>query len=145
MSGNLLDVNFLIALLWKNHVQHGAARAWLSAHKTESFVTCHLTENGLIRLSMNPQVVGETVAFAGACAVLEQLRNHPKHVFWPMEVDFLSLTHGIPVSGYRQVTDALLLGLAKARKGRLVTFDTKMADLVRNTHRMERHLVIAEF
>lgn len=143
MSGNLLDVNFLTALLWKNHVQHRAARDWMSAHRDEPFATCTLTESSLIRLSMNPQIVLETVAFDGACAVLDQVRMHPMHVFRPMQEDFLSLVREIPVSGYRQVTDALLLGLAKAMGGLLVTFDARMADLARRRPHLITHLIIA--
>lgn len=144
MTGNLLDVNFLVALVWRNHVQHKAARAWLSAHKEEAFVTCTLTESSLVRLSMNPAVVGDVTDYSGACSVLEQLQNHPAHIFWPMKDDFLSLTRGMMVSGYRQITDACLLGLARAENGRLVTFDKKMEVLLLRDPRLGKHIVIVE-
>ncbi len=144
MTGNLLDVNFLVALVWENHIQHRSARDWLSRHREEAFITCTLTETSLIRLSMNPLVVGEAVSFAAACSVLEQLKKHPAHRFWPMEEDFLSLVRGMNVSGYRQVTDACLLGLAAAGNGRLITFDKKIADLLHRSPELEPHLIIVE-
>lgn len=144
MTGNLLDVNFLVALVWENHIQHMSARNWLAEHREEPFVTCTLTENSLIRLSMNPVVVGEVVDFSSACSVLRQLKEHPGHRFWSMDEDFLTLVRDMHVSGYRQVTDACLLGLAAARNGRLVTLDTRMAELLRQAPGLEGHLVIVE-
>ena len=39
------------------------------------------------------------------------------------------------IQGYRQITDAVLLGLAAQRGGRLATFDTGMADLLAEAER----------
>jgi uncharacterized protein len=145
LTANLFDVNFLIALMWKNHIQHSWAREWFKLHREEPFATCPVTESSFIRLSMNPAVVGEVISFATACSVLEQLQGHPLHRFWTMEKDFLSLTRDLDVSGYRQVTDASLLGLAREKGGRLVSFDRKMKVLIDQAPELEPFLVIVAF
>jgi uncharacterized protein len=67
-----------------------------------------------------------------AIGLLGQIIALPNHVFW---TDDLSITHrrwvGVEkLVGYRQITDAHLLGLAIKRGGRLATFDRGMRALV---------------
>jgi uncharacterized protein len=54
--------------------------------------------------------------------------NLPRHEFWPDDAAFdsVSLTG---VIGHRQVPDAYLAHLARARGGRLATFDQGLAKL----------------
>lgn len=144
MTVNLPDVNFLIALSWRNHVHHYAARKWLTEHSHERFATCPITESGFVRLSMNPHVVGEAVSFQKALSALGVYLNHPKHVFWVADTDFSSLVRDFPITGYRQTTDAYLLGLAVRNSGRLITFDTKIGELAAERRELSKNMVCVE-
>ena len=142
MKVSLLDVNVLIALSWSNHINHARALRWFSDHVEEEFATCPITEAGFIRLSMNPQVVGEPVSYASAVAALKLYQNHPRHVFWPADAPLTGAAGSFPVPGYRQVTDAYLLGLAVKKGGRLVTMDKKMVELVKDDPLLASHLLV---
>ena len=122
--GYLLDVNFLVALAWPNHVSHVRARAWFLNERSDPFVTCPITESGFVRISMNPLVVTEQVSMASAIEILERYRTRYPHQFWS---DDLTLAEALApfrhLTGHRQITDAYLLSLAINHQGRLVTFD----------------------
>ncbi len=47
----LLDVSAIVALLWKNHVNHAATVRWAKGKK---LVVCPLTELGFLRVSTSP-------------------------------------------------------------------------------------------
>jgi hypothetical protein len=144
MIVNLPDVNFLIALSWRTHVHHHAAREWFTAHRNQSFATCPITESGFVRLSMNPHVVGEAVTFEEALSALEVYLNHPNHTFWAADADFVAMVRDLPIIGYRQTTDAYLLGLAVRNGGRLITFDKKIGELAEGREDVSKHLVCVE-
>lgn len=118
----LLDANVLIALLVDEHVHHEAAEGWF-AGMTDSFATCPITQGSLLRL-----LVREGQSAATARQVLAGTTAHSQHEFWPDEVPYTEVPcEGI--IGHRQVTDAYLAQLARARGGRVVTFDRGMAKL----------------
>ncbi len=118
----LLDVNALVALAWDSHVHHAAMRAWFAAYGSAGWATCPVTESGFVRVSSNPIVLGSAIDVDAARGVLSALRSHPGHRFL---ADDVSMTDsGLPaIVGYRHVTDAHLLTLARRRGVRLVTFD----------------------
>ena len=123
---DLPDVNVLIALVHPGHVHHEAAHAWFA--DTPRFATTPLTESGLIRLALNPSVVGTTVTAAQAIASLGSLRHHDKAVFLPDDSSLAQATIDlIGLAGYRQVTDLHLVNLAARHTARLVTFDAKIS------------------
>ncbi|MCF7929866.1 MAG: hypothetical protein K9L68_15185 [Spirochaetales bacterium] len=142
MTANLPDINLLIALSWKNHIHHAAAQRWFAAHKNEPFITCPITESGFVRLSMNPNVVGDTMSFPSILAVLHAYHELPNHEFWTEDFDFLDLTYDLPVVGHRQVTDAYLLGLCSKKSGRLVTFDKRISSLTENNPGLNKHILL---
>jgi uncharacterized protein len=147
LTANLPDINLLIALSWKNHIHHVPAVRWFELHRNEYFATCPVTESGFIRLSMNISVVGEPADFRTALSALKLYHKNTRHVFWDISDDFISLTGRFNVSGYRQITDAYLLGLAVKNNGTLVTFDRKIADIISgpsNASGAEKHLVILD-
>jgi uncharacterized protein len=118
----LLDANVLIALLVDDHVRHAAAENWF-ASLTGNFATCPVTQGSLLRL-----LIREGQAAATARAVLTGTAASPRHEFWPDDVAYTDVpVHGI--IGHRQVTDAYLAQLARARGARLGTFDRAMAKL----------------
>ncbi len=124
----LLDVNALIALAWDSHVHHARMRAWFAENGSAGWATCPLTESGFVRVSSNPRALPAAIGIDVARAVLSALRAHDSHRFLDDDVSFSD--SDIPkIAGYRQVTDAHLLTLARRRGLHLVTFDTGLLAL----------------
>lgn len=118
----LLDANVLIALTVVDHVHHEIAEDWFVG-TDEAFATCPVTQGALIRFLLRS---GATAAVA--LDVLHALAAHDAHVFWPDSVSYADLElRG--VVGHRQLTDAYLAGLARARSRRLATLDRALATL----------------
>lgn len=128
---HLPDVNVLVALVWPNHVHHAAAVAWFAAARDEGWATCPVTESGFIRVSSNRRVITLARAVPEAASALRHLRDLGAHHFWVDDISLATTSHVRleEVQGYRQVTDAHLLALARRRGGRVVTFDAGLADL----------------
>lgn len=127
MTTFLLDVNVLIALVDPAHVQHDAAHDWFAAHQ-QSWATCPLTENGLLRIVGHARYPNSPGSPSAVAPLLAGLRALPGHVFWP---DNISLLDGerfdlsrLLTSG--QVTDSYLLALACAHGGQLASFDRRL-------------------
>jgi len=118
----LLDANVLIALLVEDHVHHAAAETWFVA-LNGTFATCPITQGSLMRL-----LIREGQSAATARDILDRSTADPRHEFWPDDVPYTDVpTAGI--IGHRQVTDAYLAQLARARQARLATFDQAMVGL----------------
>ena len=130
---NLLDVNLLLALTWPKHLHHHDAQTWFKQARSAGFRTCPITQLGFVRISCNPSFTPSAVSPRTALAMLTQIVELPEHEFWS---DNLQLPAAIdaswPVTGYKQLTDTYLLGLAKARGGRLATLDRRISTLVNN-------------
>ena len=128
----LLDVNTLVALLWTNHEQHEAARAWFLAQQRAGWATCPLTQIGFIRVSSNPRVFPDAPTPLKAAEILAANLRHPNHQLWKDELPFARAVApiGARLSGHQQVTDAYLLGLAIHKRGALATFDAAVAALL---------------
>jgi uncharacterized protein len=121
----LLDVNALVALAWDSHVHHAAMRSWFTANGSARWATCPITESGFVRVSSNPIVLPSAIGVDAARGVLSTLRAHPDHRFLTDDVSMGD--SDVPsIAGYRQVTDAHLLTLARRRGMRLVTFDSSI-------------------
>jgi uncharacterized protein len=118
----LLDANVLIALLVDDHVHHAAAENWFTGI-SESFATCPVTQGSLMRL-----LIREGQPAATARAILTATTSDDRHEFWPDGIPYTDVPTG-GIIGHRQVTDAYLAQLARARHGRLATFDQALAKL----------------
>ncbi len=128
MGVGLLDVNALVALAWDSHVHHAAVRSWMRSSGRAGWATCPVTESGFVRVSSNPKVLPSPIGVAAARAVLVALHATEGHSFLSDEVS--ECDPDVPVvHGYRQVTDAHLLALARRHGIRLVTFDSGIAAL----------------
>lgn len=124
MKPYLLDVNVLVALLWRTHVHHHPARTWFGAKRAQGFRTCPLTQAGAIRILSNPRYSRDWVAVSAASQALDDLLNLREHVFWPDDLPVGAvISESGPLTGHQQITDAYLLALAKAKGGILATFD----------------------
>lgn len=118
----LLDANLLIALLVEDHVHHGAAENWF-AGLDQGFATCPITQGSLVRL-----LIREGQPATAARTILSGATSDARHEFWPDDIQYVSVpAEGI--IGHRQVTDAYLAQLARARGGRLATLDQGLAKM----------------
>ena len=122
----LLDINVLVALFDAAHVHHEAAHRWFGGIGKDSWATCPLTENGLIRVLSNPAYPTVSASPVELGNRLRTFCSQPGHVFWP---DSETLTDAARfdlarLRGHQQVTDLYLVGMASRYGGKLATFDT---------------------
>ncbi len=127
----LLDVNALLALLWPRQEHHSIVRTWFLETGRRHWATCPLTQAGCVRLLSNPSVTPGALKVDEALQVLASNLMEPGHVFWPDGIDLLSALSSCSgrLQGYRQITDAYLLGLALHHKAHLVTLDGGIGSL----------------
>lgn len=121
----LLDVNILIALVDEEHEHHNVVLKWFDSPlvKETGWAVCPFVEAGLVRIMSGPRYPSATIE--EAFEVLEQVQQYPGYHYWPISDSFLSVTRPFRerIFGYRQITDAYLLGLAIKRNAVLVTLD----------------------
>jgi len=123
----LLDVNALVALAWDTHVHHEAMSAWFD-DRIGPWATCPVSEAGFVRISSNPKVLTGVLSADEARGVLADLREIGEHRFLVSDVSMTDAD--VPrIVGHRQVTDALLLTVARRASVPLVTFDASIATL----------------
>lgn len=123
----LLDVNALVALAWDVHVHHEAVAAWFDG-RTGPWATCPVSEAGFVRVSSNPKVLGGALGVDQARGFLCDLRGIGEHRFLVNDVS-LTDADAPAILGHRQVTDAVLLTVARRAGVALVTFDAALATL----------------
>jgi len=111
----LPDVNLLVALSDPSHVHYLAADNWRQRIGIARFLLCPITEAGFVRLMANPIIGG--LSMNGAILLLQ-------HSWLELIQPLTPRLHG-----YRQVTDALLLGLAIRNGAILVTLDRRIQAL----------------
>jgi toxin-antitoxin system PIN domain toxin len=127
---DLLDVNLLVSLAWPNHVHHGAARRWFRARSPQPWATTPVTESGFVRVSSNSAAIPTAVSPSEALQLLSRIRQVKDHVFLPDDVECVVGESQVPAShvvGYRLVTDAHLLAVARRHGARLATLDRGVA------------------
>lgn len=139
----LLDVNVIVALLDSGHVLHRSALQWLEQEQCHGWVTCPITENGVIRVLSQPAYPNHRPASQVAERLSEACR-HPSHQFWPNSVSLLQpeRIRWDRLLGPRQITDAYLLALAVEHGGRFVSFDQRIPLALVPTARPEHLCVI---
>lgn len=121
-----------MALAWPNHVHHTRARRWFEDNHRQGWATCPLTESGFVRVSSNRKVTPEARRPEEAIRLLRELTALPGHVFW---TDDTSIARSRWIAAERllgsgQVTDAHLAALCLRRRGRLLTFDRGVAEVL---------------
>jgi toxin-antitoxin system PIN domain toxin len=128
----LLDVNVLVARFWEPHIFHQKVRSWMARHEQEGWASCPITQAGFVTTISNPSFDANAPRPAEAIYWLtETINRDPTHEFWPDDLS-VSAACGVTVSrlsGFRQVTDAYLLGLAIHKDTRLLTLDHRMVAL----------------
>ena len=127
----LLDVNALLALMWPFQEHHSVVETWFLTTGRKHWATSPKTEAGCVRLLSNPSSTPGALRVSEALHVLATNLKQPGHVFWPDDVELLTSISPCSgrIQGYRQITDAYLLGLAIRHKAHLVTLDGGIATL----------------
>ncbi len=125
----LPDVNVLIALAEHGHSDHRRASGWFGQIVDSPWFLCPVTEAGFVRRSANPNVGGRDIGVA--MAILRQIRGLPNCLHLPILERWTDLVAPLAarLHGYRQVSDAFLLGLAIRHKSVLVTLDRRIEAL----------------
>jgi predicted nucleic acid-binding protein len=105
------------------HAAHEQATEWLSGSHAPSLLLCPVTEAGFVRIAASPLVGKKSIA--DAMRMLKEISALPNVSHLPMAPTWLSLVQPFTprLLGHRQVTDALLLGLAIRHGAILVTLD----------------------
>jgi len=142
----LLDLNLLLALAWPSHVHHDVAHAWFEREASPSWATCPLTQRGFVRLSFGPAFTSDAVSPPEALSLLQAITAMDGHELWPEDVDCVSASFadGLRITGHRQVTDAYLLSLARARSGCLATLDRQIGWLLPRSNRPSPNLRVVD-
>jgi toxin-antitoxin system PIN domain toxin len=132
MAPYLLDVNVLVALLWRTHEGHEKAQTWFVQASKAGWATCPFTQAGCVRILSNPAFSRNAASPLQALKLLSVNLNHPSHIFWPDDLPFADAVAPMErlLVGHKQVTDAYLLGLAIRRKAKLVSLDRSISGLL---------------
>jgi toxin-antitoxin system PIN domain toxin len=139
---SLLDVNVLLALLDRDHVDHERARAWMTVEIEQGWASCAITQNGFVRIVSQSRYPGP-VSPNHAIDLLARATQTRYHEFWTCTVSVVDGEAIDParVHSSKQVTDAYLLALAVANRGRFVTFDRSIT-VTAVVGARDRHLTV---
>lgn len=142
MNTALLDVNVLVALLWPAQESHAKVQNWFKRRCSEGWATCPQTQAGFVRIVSNPAFSPSAVSPGEAAQALKKSLAHPNHEYWPADASYLTAIEpfGSQIVGHRQVSDAYLLGLAIHHKGKLVTMDRGIQELL--TAKLREHVIL---
>jgi uncharacterized protein len=114
----LLDVNALIATIWKNHPDHVKADAWLEG---KELATCPLSQLGFLRISTNPKALNSDMPTARRLLEAFLEKHRPQFV----ADDLAPLKSSAGKS--EQVTDWYLAELAASKGMKVATLDKGIA------------------
>jgi hypothetical protein len=121
---HLLDNDVFLAAIYRGHVAHTRARAWLDAAKPAGWGVAVETYLGAIRLMMNPAVMhgGVLTAKQALDIVDQELGGHypGQVVICPLKPDRALLEKAV---GHRQIMDFWLVQIARDCGAKLATAD----------------------
>jgi predicted nucleic acid-binding protein len=119
VSGYLLDINVVIALVDPSHLHYDRAHHWFSAVGQSDWMTCPIVENAVVRIVCNPNYSN---AHASPAVVIDSLASLTAvGRLDDQVVDAGSLLYG------GQVTDTYLVALAAVERAGLATFDSHIS------------------
>ena len=127
----LVNVNVWLACALAGHVHHAAAAEWVNGPEAERLVFCRVTQQGLLWLLTNSQVMGANVLPAArAWQVYDSFRMDSRVAFVSeppgLETAWRALTRH-PHSGPNYWTDSYLAAFASLAGYGVVTFDRALA------------------
>jgi uncharacterized protein len=118
----LLDVNALLALGVREHEFHERTAKWVdSCGKSDSFATCAITELGFLRVLIQAQYLGSTLALGQKVLRLLKASSRFRFDFLADDQDASQLPQW--VKWPKQITDGHLVALARAHGEVLATLD----------------------
>lgn len=132
----LLDINLLVALFDKQHVNHEAAHDWFARKGIDSWATCPITENGFLRVISNPAYLTVMATPTETMDHLAKFCSGIGHVFWSDDLSLLKVLDSNVkrrLMGHGQITDFYLTALAHHNKSRLATFDGSLGRSLEGT------------
>lgn len=128
MSGYLLDVNVVIALIDPSHVHHDRAHAWFGAAGKADWLSSPTTQNGAVRIVSHPKYSNAQPSPAVVIESVRSLTTVGNHRFIPDKISLLDpdliTTDGLLSSG--QITETYILALAVDADACLATFDSRL-------------------
>ena len=127
----LPDINVWIALAFDAHAQHQAAQQWRNGSGDARLAFCRLTQQGFLRLTTNPAVLGpETLTLVSAWALYDRLQALSHVIFLSepagIEQPWREFTSGRRYSP-KVWNDAYLAAFALRSGCQLVTLDRGFA------------------
>ncbi len=126
---SLLDINVILALIDFDHVFHASAHAWWGRAKKDGWASCPLTENGVVRIMVQPSYSSpDQNSPDDVITWLTRFAEDTDHEFWADDISLRDKNRFDTkrIFGPKQLTDIYLLGLAASKGGRLITFDRKV-------------------
>ena len=124
---DLPDLNVWLALASPTHQQHSSAVQYWEEQAFQQVLFCTATALGLVRLVMQPKVMGDAAMTAAeASALLETFVQQPGVCHAQPSNDGWDVFHGLMRQAEispRLCTDAHLAALAITNQWRLVSFD----------------------
>lgn len=119
MTTHLLDASVLIALSVREHEHYTRCESWIASERR--FALCPITQGALVRQLLR---LGDNTT--DALNILRHLQVDDRFTFWPDSLSYVDADLS-GVRGHRQVTDAYLVGLARANDALLATLDEPLA------------------
>jgi toxin-antitoxin system PIN domain toxin len=143
MKANLLDVSVLVALFWSSHASHQKAQEWFERHAGAGWATCPQTQASFVRIVSNPSFSKSSTTVQEATSLLAENLERPGHQYWSADVDYFAAVKPFAerLVGHQQVSDAYLLGLAIHHRGKLVTMDRGILELLPD--KMREHSIVS--
>jgi predicted nucleic acid-binding protein len=116
------------------HAAHQQATEWLLGSHGARLLLCPVTEAGFVRIAASPLVGKKSIA--DAMRMLKEIAALPNVAHLPVSPTWLELIEPLTrrLVGHRQITDALLLGLAIRNGAILVTLDRSIRALAGETY-----------
>ncbi|AVQ12211.1 PIN domain protein [Leptospira santarosai] len=124
--GYLLDVNVLIALSDSNHIFHEKVWRWFDRKARNSWATCPITQNALVRIMSHFSYPGSPGGVGVVSAILHSLLKVKGHRFIPDDISIDSPSFDLNIINSKQVMDVYLLALSVNHKMKFATFDSKI-------------------
>ena len=140
MRPYLPDVNLLLALAWTCHPMHRRALSWMAKEPTRPVRLSEINTAGFIRISAEPAAFERPRSFADSERWLTEFSTHRemRMIGWSAGAA-ARLRELLPkIQGHRQISDVVLLALAKSHDCALATLDRKLPHL----DPAQRHLEI---
>jgi uncharacterized protein len=127
----LPDVNVWLAMTFDSHIHHPSAKSWFGGLTNELLFFCRMSQQGFLRLSTNPKVLGKhALSSTDAWQKFDSYVNDPRINFADepanIEAHWRAFTQDDTFSS-KVWNDAYLAAFCSAGTYQLITFDRGFA------------------